>query len=168
MKLEKGHLYPAMVVGILAIGVGASLILMIKATQDPSFSVEPDYYKKAVAFDELRAEEERSERMGWRVTFGTRPIEGQPTQVQVIVRLEDRDGALLDHAEVGLVAAPIARGRELVSAALAPLEPGIYGATLPMARPGLWEVQLEVRREDQRFKKTLRHEVLPSMARTEG
>ena len=46
--MRKPWFWPAMIVGLLLLAVGANVGLMIVASSDPSFAVEEDYYDKAV------------------------------------------------------------------------------------------------------------------------
>ena len=50
--------WPIGVATILASTVVANIIVMQIANDDPSFAVEPDYYRKAVNFDATMAEVE--------------------------------------------------------------------------------------------------------------
>ena len=51
-----------MIVALLVGGAGANVGLMLVATSDASFAVEPDYYQKALAWDETMAQAARNRR----------------------------------------------------------------------------------------------------------
>ena len=66
--MKKGMGWPIGVAVILGTTVVANLVVMRLANNDPAFAIEPDYYKKAVAFDSTFAEERRSLELGWTAT----------------------------------------------------------------------------------------------------
>ena len=52
---------------VLALTVAGNLWVMRIANADPSFSVEPDYYRKAVDWDSTMAQRARNEALGWQL-----------------------------------------------------------------------------------------------------
>ncbi len=65
--MNPGNKYIALVLGLLGFSVATCVVLIGYATHDPTFAVEKNYYQKAVAFDQIRAEEVASDRLGWKV-----------------------------------------------------------------------------------------------------
>jgi nitrogen fixation protein FixH len=142
--IERGLWFPLMLVGLLLVSVGANIYLIVRATNDPSFAVEPDYYAKAVAWDELQAERARSEELGWAmsVAAGHDALE---------VELRDALGRPVDGAEVEVVAFHNARASERIEARLRPRGRGIYEVERSFPRPGLWEYRFTAVRGDDKF-----------------
>ena len=50
--MKRGMGWPIGIVAILLAGVVGNLAVIVITKDDPSFSVEPDYYRKAVDWDE--------------------------------------------------------------------------------------------------------------------
>jgi nitrogen fixation protein FixH len=146
---RRGWLWPAGLVGLLVAGMAANIGFMLIATRDASFAVEPEYYRKAVDWDRAMAQEARNAELGWRVS--TRLDAADGGRARLTAQVSDRAGAPVSGATVAVEAFPSARASRIVNAALAAQGDGVYGAVLPAARAGLWELRLEVRRGDQRF-----------------
>jgi len=141
--------WPAALVAVLAITVGANIALFWKANHDPSFAVEPDYYQRAVQWDSTVARRARSDALGWRATVTlTPPDAGQAT---LSVHLATADGTPLDSARVSVLASHNARGADVRDLRLAPAGPGLYDASFPTTARGLWRIDLTAQRGNDRF-----------------
>ena len=150
----RGWYWPVGVVALLVGGAGANIGLMIVANRDPSFAVEPDYYRKAVEWDRAMAQEARNATLGWRVSARLEPADAGRARLVALVR--DRAGAPVAGAAVAVEAFPSARARQIATFTLAPADgAGVYAVTLPRARPGLWELRLRVARGAEVFTRTL-------------
>jgi nitrogen fixation protein FixH len=149
-----GRWWPVFIVALLLGGVGANIGLMLVATRDASFAVEPDYYQKALHWDETMAQEARNEALGWTATVSFERA-ARPGEVTLTARVNDRAGRAIEGARVAVETFHSARARRVLTAALGPGAPGQYSAALPLDRPGLWEVRLRVERGGQVFTRTL-------------
>jgi nitrogen fixation protein FixH len=150
----RGWYWPVLIVALLVGGAGANIAFMIVANHDPSFAVEPDYYRKAVDWDRSMEQEARNAKLGWQVSAVLEP--GAKGRARLVVQVRDRAGAPLTGSTVAVEAFPSARAREIATFALVPAgEAGVYAVTLPRARPGLWELRLRVARGDVVFTHTL-------------
>ena len=154
VKPSSGKYWPVIIVALLVGGAGANIGLMVVAARDASFAVEPDYYQKALRWDETMAQETRNAALGWSVAVA---FEGVPRtgQAKLTARVLDRAGHTVEGAQVGVEAFHSARARHIVTAALRPESSGRYSAILPVDRPGLWELRVRVERGEQLFTTTL-------------
>jgi nitrogen fixation protein FixH len=150
--MKNGRHWPLLLVGLLAAGVSANVYLLIRATGDPSFSVEPDYYAKAVAWDAHLAQMGRNEVLGWR-------SEVDADARGVLVRVADRDGRPVGGATVTFEAFPMARGNQIVRGALGETADHAYRAEIPLSRRGMWEFRLSVLRGGDTFTAVVRQDV---------
>jgi len=150
--LKDGRIWPFIIVGLLSISVVANVILLIKATGDPAFAVERDYYQKAVDFDKSQAAQARSDALGWK-------IELTADREQVQVRLFDAEGHPIGDAEVKVEAFHNARAANIISADLQSEGAGLYAYSGAFSRPGIWEYRLVAKRGEQRFAETVRKEL---------
>ncbi len=146
------------IVALLVGGAGANVGLMLVATGDASFAVEPRYYEKALRWDETMAQEARNRALGWSiaVAFDGAP---RPGQVELAARVNDRRGHAVEGARVGVEAFHSARASHVLTATLGPEATGRYSAMLPLDRAGLWELRLRVERGGEVFTQTLVQEL---------
>ena len=151
MAMNKGWHWGVFVGGLMAVVIGANLILIYFATTDPSFAVEEDYYQKALHWDDKRAQDRANAELGWTVELDVGRERAADGSVQVVVRLLDAEGQAVRGAGVDLEAFHNARAAWIHRVQLRENEEGAYSAALPARRPGLWEFRLNVVRDEQRF-----------------
>ena len=150
----RGWYWPVVIVVLLVGSAGANIGFMIVANRDASFAVEPDYYRKAVEWDQAMAQEARNAELGW--TVSARLGLAGAEQAWLIAAVRDRAGAPITGAAVTVEAFPSARAREIASFTLEPTgDAGVYAAALPSGRPGLWELRVRVTRGGEVFTRTL-------------
>jgi len=142
--MKDGAWFPYMLVALLLISVGANIYLVVRATNDPSFAVEPDYYAKAVEWDAIQAARAESEALGWTVDL-------EPSVEGAVVRLRDGAGLPIEGAKVGIVAFHNARAAERYEAQMKEEGDGHYAFDANFAREGLWEFQIEARWGEDTF-----------------
>ena len=142
--------WPALIVGALIIHVVASLVTVFIATSDPSYAVEEDYYQKAIAWDERRAQERHNRELNWQldVEVAAAAAGSDPT---LVVRLADGNGQPLDGARVAAAVFHNARADQILRAELAATGAGAYACPLAMRRSGVWELRFVVDRGGERF-----------------
>lgn len=149
MKIKPGALWPAVIAGALGLHVVGSLVMVYFATSNESYAVEPDYYRKALAWDEKRAQDRHNVELGWRLEFTVEPaLAGQDPTVRV--ELSAADGEPLTDASISVEAFANARRDEVLTAELTGTETG-FESTMPMRRDGLWEFRFTVTRGDELF-----------------
>lgn len=158
--MKKLHLFPGIVFGLLGLNGAIVGVTLYLAHSDASFAVEPDYYQKALTWDETAAKLERSIALGW-----TAAVEagdpGAPGR-HVSVRLTDSAGAPIDGAAVSLVAFHNARAAEQIRCELPSAgteRPGVYTAQIPADRAGLWEFRITAARGGDEFAAVVRMEL---------
>ena len=145
--MKKGMQLPIGVAVVLGLTVAANIYMVVRANDDPSMSIESDYYQKAVRFDADQALRRRSERLGWHVALDAAATDGQAT---ITARLVDSTGAPVHGAIVRFRARHVARSNDAISG-VAHQTGDAYVATMAMARRGLWDVDVEVVRGNERF-----------------
>lgn len=164
--MKPGTGWIAAVVGILGVTVAANIWLMTVAGDDPSVSVEPDYYRKAVSFDSTIAQGRRNATLGWRIVPSlARITDGRATELRV--QLTDSAGAAIAGATVTVEAMANARSDVRLTATLAP-DGHDYVATLAISRPGLWEFRFSVVHGGERFTVSERLDAVASAPGTHG
>lgn len=147
-------LLPFVLLGAMLLGWG---YMVSVALDDPSFSVEADYYEKAIGWDAHQAEVAHNQELGWQLTT---QLEAQGGDVVLAATLRDARGAPLSGARVSVEAFPVARGTQVLNAVFTERGGGVYAAALPMRRVGLWELRFVVERGGERFTAVKREELL--------
>ena len=145
---RKGLGWPIAVAAILGLTIALNLWVARLAGSDPSFAIEPDYYQKALHWDDEMAQQRRNAALGWRLEPALAPLDR--AGARLTVRLTDRAGAPLPDATLTVEALAVARAAHTVRATLAP-DAGGYRAVLPLHTDGEWELRFEARRGDDRF-----------------
>jgi nitrogen fixation protein FixH len=154
---KKSLRWPIAIVGIIGLHAAAMVAVIAIATRNPSFSVEPDHYQKALGWDRLAARKQASDLLGWKAEVTTdAQLDGARTR-RLACRIVDREGKPVTGATVAILAFPHARGEERVRMDLREAEAGVYAVRAPMARPGLWELRLSALRGPDLFTSTLMH-----------
>ena len=154
---SRGWYWPVGLAALLVASAGANIALLVITSRDASFAVEPNYYAKALAWDESMAQQARNEALGWSLGLRVDPM-GVRRLMTVTVRLADRSGAPIEGAQVAVEAFHNARASRILSAALEPRGQG-YAAVMPLERPGLWEFRLRVTRGPEAFVATVTRDV---------
>jgi nitrogen fixation protein FixH len=159
MTLKPGWGWPAALAGLLVAGAAFDLVFLAIASRDPSFAVERDYYRKALAWDGEMAQQAANAELGWRVTGALTAARARDGRGRLEVSVADAAGAPLAGALVSGDVFHSARAAQVHEVALREEAPGRYAAVVPASRPGWWEVRLRVSRAGAVFTRTLALEV---------
>jgi nitrogen fixation protein FixH len=152
--MTKGSWWPLIIAGALALHVVASLIVVYVATSDPSYAVEENYYQKAVAWDDKRAQDRVNQDLGWSLSFEAEPPARPGEQPLLEVGLVDALGTPINSATVTVETFHNARSHDIVHGTLKEAGHGLYSARLPMRRNGRWELRFTVDRGGDHFTHT--------------
>jgi len=155
--MKRGQWWPIAITGILATTVGANIWMITIANADPSFAIEKDYYRKALAWDTTLAQAERNAKLGWRLTATMAPTADGGTVIAA--RLTDSLGVALTGATMRVTALPIARATEAHEMLVAPAGRGEYSARLGPTRGGQWELRFDATIGTERFTQLSRLDV---------
>ncbi|HVW27393.1 MAG TPA: FixH family protein [Polyangiaceae bacterium] len=153
-------LFPVVLLGSL---VAVEFVLVHEALSDPSMAVEDRYYAKALAWDERRASERESARLGFHADVSLKDAGNGAADVSL--SLVDRTGAPVGGAVVEIEAFAVARAAHVVRGALVQGSDGTYRATLPLDRPGRWEISVKAARGADRFTAVLRRDLTAGVPR---
>ena len=154
--MKRSTLWPIGIAAILMTTVGANFALLYVAGDDPSFSIEPNYYAKAVAWDSTMAQSARNAHLAWRVVPALAPF--SPEQGAVLtVSVLDSTGASINDATVSVSALYNGRAGVVLQSTLRHAD-SVYRTTLPVSHKGQWEFRFEVTRGSERFTSAARIE----------
>jgi len=148
--MKRGTWWPIGITTVLATTVAANLWVMRLANDDPSFAIEPDYYRKAIMWDSTLAQERQDSILGWRLTPKLH-IMSATGKARLSVTLTDATGAPISGAVVKVAALPVARANEVHEATLAADGASEYATQLDARRQGRWELRFDVRAGSTHF-----------------
>jgi len=149
MKIKPGTFWPVIIAGALGLHVLAMMVMVSFATSNDSYAVEPDYYRKALNWDDKRAQDHRNNELGWQLTFAVKPVDPgiDPT---LRVDLVDEHDTPIYEARVEVEAFSNIRRDVVHHATVAPSNEG-YEVSMPMHGNGRWEFRFVVTRGDDVF-----------------
>ena len=142
--MKRGAWWPIGITAILATTVAANIWVMTIASADPSFAIEPDYYRKAVAWDSTLAQARENTRLGWRLTPSLAPIAAVGGS-RLSARLTDSTGTPIHGATIRVSARHVARAGDVHDVTLVASGSGEYAGELDARRAGQWELRFDVR-----------------------
>jgi nitrogen fixation protein FixH len=149
--VKPGTLWPCIIAGALGIHVIASLVVVFIATSDPSYAVEEDYYQKAMAWNDKRAQERMNNTLGWNLEFAVEPPASPGDEPILEARIHDSEGAPVTGASVFVEAFHNNRSGDIIKMQLPSVEDGVYQSRVPMDRNGRWELRFTVDRDGDHF-----------------
>ena len=99
------HLFwPILLTSLISIHIVSVVVMVIVATHDSSFAVEPDWYLKGLNYEQTVQQQRENSRLGWSVQLNVgRPLTGT-NQRNVTCTVLDRAGKPVENATVDLVA----------------------------------------------------------------
>lgn len=153
--MKRGLAWPIAVTAILGATVGANIWVAVIASDDPSFAIEHDYYRKAVQWDSTMLQARENERLGWRLEPKLGPIGGRDGSTLTVL-LTDGSGVPIRDATIDVTAFFNARADSVLRAELHEGTGSSYDARLPIHHAGAWELRFDVRRGRERFTNTTR------------
>jgi hypothetical protein len=135
---------------------GLGTLAMI-AANDPSFALEPDYYQKAVSYDDELRQQDENRRLGWTLELTAEPSSvTRPSRI-VLVAADGRGP--ITGANVEARALRNAMASIVLTGSFQETGPGRYEAELPLARGGLWEFRFVLVRGGERYTERIRRDV---------
>lgn len=146
--MNAAKVWPLAIVGVLAVTVVANVVLLRAASGPDAATPEPDYYRRALAWDSTQAERVRSARLGWRASSEFAIADGA---ARVRVTLQDSLGAPVQGAAVSATGVHNLAPARPERWTLVEAEPGRYEAPVSLPHVGRWEVTVTATRDQERF-----------------
>lgn len=150
-------LVPVALLSATAVGV---LVVVSIALDDKGFSVENDYYKKAVNFEAEMLQRRHNSELGWHMTAA---LEYDQVGATVTAQLRDPAKRPISGATLEADAFAVARGSHAEKLAFEERAPGVYEAKFANPRAGLWELRMSAMLGPARFTQVVRTDALPML-----
>jgi nitrogen fixation protein FixH len=152
--MKKGAGWPIGITLILLATVGGNVGVILLTRDDPSFAVEPDYYRKAITWDSTQLVQARSDALAWQVVAAV--TDPQAERSTLTLTLTDSVGIVVSGATIAGELRHLARASEVQVVAFTPTADGRYAVSVPMRRAGVWELRLTADRGAAHFVETVR------------
>lgn len=132
--------WPVIVVGLLALNIGVCAVTVVYAMSSTP-SVEPGYYEKALSWDEQKAEFADPQALGW-------VVDAALTGGMIDISIHDAHGGPVVATAARGVCFHHAHADERIELEFIRVGDGRFMAQAGLARPGLWEVRVEIMTEE--------------------
>lgn len=131
------------VVCFLGMQLTIGAVAIVLATGDPSVAVVPDYYQKALDWDQEMEAKRVSDLLRWQADVQVGESLDKSGLRLISVRMTDAAGKGLDKMQGRLRLYHHARAGELQEVVLESMGSGVYQGRCVMSRDGLWEVEMQ-------------------------
>lgn len=144
-------IWPGIVVALLVFQIIISGVAVVLASKDGGPVVVEDYHQRSLDWDNHRAELNASAQLGWRAVWMIEPESDAIGQRQLRVDIIDADRQPIVGADVSAVVFHHAHANQRQTLKLEEATPGCYVVKFPARWSGIWELELEAKRESNRF-----------------
>ncbi|HYQ42371.1 MAG TPA: FixH family protein [Polyangiaceae bacterium] len=140
-----------------ALGMGSMAIV---AARDPHFATEPDYYQKAVRWDQIQTQAAANQRLGYVLELPAIVRFDARGQATIELSLRDRLGQPVTGAQLSANAFANAYSGKIARLGFEEQAPGRYRAELSVSHPGQWVFSIVGNSGGERFTVDLRADLL--------
>ncbi|MFT3787436.1 MAG: FixH family protein [Tepidisphaeraceae bacterium] len=154
-KKGRWWIWPTIVVSLLVLHTGGMLVAMGIANRDPTFRVEPDYYKEGLTFDQRKAAMAASEKLGWTVSIDLADAVDATRHRPLIVTLLDHEKKPISGATITLRFFRHANGKAARVLTLTDQNDGVYAGSSDLVDGGFWQFDVTVTKDKDTFVKTI-------------
>lgn len=148
------------------IGIGISFavmflvnaVLIISAIKSDDGIVEENYYSRGLNYQQEINDQSIQKKLGWQVTFENLK---EKKHFFYIISAKDKKGLPLTNAKVSInFFRPTRKGFDQ-SLYLNETGGGVYKAETVLPLPGLWDVNIEIKKDTDKWKKKQRIKIAP-------
>ena len=145
-RSTRSRFWPGMIFGLIGLNFCVvGLTVYAAHARSRSFSVEPEFDRKALHWEETARQAVRNQELGWAIR-----LEGAG-HGRLSVALVDRQGVVIDGADIEAEVFHHARAARRSKVRFAPSSGGMYEAPFRMDAPGLWELRFTARHGSDLF-----------------
>jgi hypothetical protein len=141
---------------MLGFSVVLAVVTVQAALHGQGAAAEPDYYGKAVAWEDVQRQRAANDRLRWNVTPSFAPSETDRRVPRLELAIADKWDLPIEGGVVAVEAIPVKAVHLGGEVALRELAPGRYAGDLPARMDGQWEFRVRVDREGERYTDTFR------------
>ncbi len=141
----------AVVLGLLGGHMAFIFTAIALGTGDPSFAVVPNYYQKAVDYDERKVLLAESDALGWSTELIPGTAADASGQRDLVVQIKDEKGGAVRGLTVQIDAYHLARASDPVRLVCVEALPGQYIGKARMTKEGFWQFAVDASLGEKRF-----------------
>lgn len=138
-------------VAFLLLCVVTQLTTLYLSLSGDAAAVEPDYYSKAVNWDDERRQRAANELLDWDIDLTLEPVDLRRGTFRVAIEAHDPSGAPIEDAVVLVTAAHVTHADSPITARPVSTGTGQWNTQLQLQHTGRWEFDVEIVRGDDRF-----------------
>jgi nitrogen fixation protein FixH len=112
LNMKKSYKWPVIIIGLLVAHTLLMLTAVTIATSDRSFAVVPNYYQKAVDWDQTKAAQQASDKLGWKATLTISDAVTPKGEREVTLTIVDADGKPVEVSKAQFKYLQYAHGNE--------------------------------------------------------
>lgn len=148
---KSGKQWPMLVVGLLLAQFAISGTTIYLAHSDPHFGVEPNYYEKAVRWDDTARQQESNRKLGWKAVVTIAPDADAQGRRTVTVAIRDAGGQPVEQARIEVESFHHLNSSHRARWEMQESEPGMYVGTPEMPAAGVWELRFGATQAERKF-----------------
>lgn len=138
--MKPGAIWPVIIVGLLGMNASIVAITVYAANSDRGFAVEPDYYRKGLAWDESARQRDLNASLGWTLDASFRPA-ASALPARLEAKFADGSARPIRAAKIVVEAFHEAEPNRIARVELAAQGDGTFAAPFPTPRSGLWTLR---------------------------
>lgn len=138
--MKPGAIWPIIIVGLLSMNASIVAITVYAANSDRGFAVEPDYYRKGLAWDESVRQRDLNASLGWSLTASFQPAT-PAASARLLARFADGAARPIRAAKLVVEAFHEADPSRVTRVDLIAQGDGTFAAPFAAPRPGLWTLR---------------------------
>ncbi len=146
--MKAGAVWPLAIAAVLGVTVAANIGLLWQANAPGSDDIEPDYYRRALAWDSTQTAHTRSVALGWRTDAR---FVRRERGLGVEVALADSLGQPLSGAEVAVIGVHNLDSHRPQVWTLREAAPGRYDTGVQLPHAGRWELRVSAKRGTEQY-----------------
>jgi hypothetical protein len=154
-------LAPVVLLATSSFGVGGMAIVAIV---DPNFALEPDYYQKAIHWDQVQIQAANNQRLGYTFSAPAVIVLDHRGQASFELRVTGHDGHSVTGARLTATGFANAYSEEASDLQFSELTPGVYSAPIRARHAGLWELRISMDSGADHATAVLRCDLTPGAA----
>ena len=139
----------SLVVFLLGIQIAVGGTAIYLATGDPSVAIVPNYHQEALNWDAALRARRAARRMGWSLELNASDVADTRGMRALVLTIRDSQSESADGLRVAGRVYHHARASDLRPVKFHSVGDGRYMAMAPMARAGLWQVEITIDGADE-------------------
>ncbi|MEP3482102.1 MAG: FixH family protein [Fuerstiella sp.] len=152
-------LWCGVVMGLLGLQMTGCLFALFIATTSSSMAVIPNYHRKAMEWDDYKAEQQATADLGWNESIDVSPPIDIMENRLITIRVEDTHKKPIEIEQMTTMVYHHAQAAELHEVTMKRLAPGTFRGKLRIRKAGIWQVESKITTADRTVNLSTKHVV---------